>query len=128
MLERVCSQFSEILGIFLKNFVKFTPNCFFFKKTEVLQAFYEKRDSDTGVLLWILQSFSENLFCRTPPDDCFWIVLKFCWIVVKFGWIVLKFGWIVLNFVKFLRSAVSWGWFGHTVWAIFYINDTVWYI
>ena len=26
-----------------------------------------KRDSNTGALLWILQNFYEQLFCRTPP-------------------------------------------------------------
>ena len=31
-----------------------------------------KKDYSTGVFLWILQSFSEYLFYRTPPDNCFW--------------------------------------------------------
>ena len=29
-------------------------------------------DSGTGVFLWILRNFSENLFYRTPLGDCFW--------------------------------------------------------
>ena len=29
--------------------------------------------SGTGVLLWILRNFSENLFYKTPPDDWFQI-------------------------------------------------------
>ena len=31
-----------------------------------------KRDSKTGVFLWILQNFEEHLFYRTSPGDCFW--------------------------------------------------------
>ena len=30
----------------------------------------QKRDSDTGVFLWILRHFSERLFYRTPLDGC----------------------------------------------------------
>ena len=36
-----------------------------------LQLYY-KRDSDTGVFLWILRNFWEHLFYRTSPEDCFW--------------------------------------------------------
>ena len=32
-----------------------------------------KGDSGTGVFLWILRNFSEHLFNRTHPDDCFCI-------------------------------------------------------
>ena len=32
---------------------------------------YRKRDSSTGVFLWILQNFQEHLFRRTPQGDCF---------------------------------------------------------
>ena len=31
-----------------------------------------KRDSGTGVFLWILWHFYEHLFYRTPPGDCFY--------------------------------------------------------
>ena len=37
-----------------------------------LQLYY-KRDPDTGVFLWILRNFSEQLFYRTPPGDCFFL-------------------------------------------------------
>ena len=30
-----------------------------------------KKDSGTGVFPWILQHIKDDLFCRTPPDDCF---------------------------------------------------------
>ena len=30
-----------------------------------------KRDSGTGVFLWILQNFYKHFFHRTPLDDCF---------------------------------------------------------
>ena len=33
----------------------------------------QKRDSGTGVFLWILWNFSEHLFYRTPLGDCFYI-------------------------------------------------------
>ena len=33
---------------------------------------YLKRDSATGVFLWILCNFQERFFHRTPLDDCFW--------------------------------------------------------
>ena len=33
-----------------------------------------KRDSGTGVFLWILRNFWEHLFYRTPLDDCFYFV------------------------------------------------------
>ena len=38
-------------------------------QTRDLQLYY-KRDSGTGVFLWVLQRFKEHLFSRTPPDDC----------------------------------------------------------
>ena len=31
---------------------------------------YKKRDSGTGVFLWILWNFQEHLFYRTPLGDC----------------------------------------------------------
>ena len=35
---------------------------------------YEKRDSGTCVFLWILRHFLEQLFYRTPLDDCTFLV------------------------------------------------------
>ena len=33
---------------------------------------HQYRESDTGVFQWILKTFSEHLFYRTPLGDCFW--------------------------------------------------------
>ena len=33
---------------------------------------YLKRDSGTGLFLWILQNFKEHIFYRTPLGDYFW--------------------------------------------------------
>ena len=58
----------------LKNLKKFTGK-------HLCQSL--KRDSGTGILLWILLNFLEHLFYRTPPDDCFCIGL-FCYeLIVK---------------------------------------------
>ena len=43
-----------------------------------------KRDSHTGVFLWILQNFQEHLFHRAPPDDCLIGIFSSWW--VKFGY------------------------------------------
>ena len=43
----------------------------FFNKAESLQLYW-KRGSGTDVFLWISRNFSEHLFDRTPPGDCFW--------------------------------------------------------
>ena len=42
---------------------------------------YWKRNSSAGILLWILQNFTEYFFSRTPPGDCIYIVslLKMFW-------------------------------------------------
>ena len=46
----------------LKSFAKLFCKSFFFNK----------RDPNTGVSLWIFRNFEEHLFQRTPSDDCFW--------------------------------------------------------
>ena len=67
---------------------KETPEVFYEKrvlrKTPVLESLfliklqasalqlYYKRDSATGVFLWILCNFKEHLFYRTTPNNCFW--------------------------------------------------------
>ena len=33
---------------------------------------YLKRDSSTGVFLWIFQNFQKHFFSRTPMDECFY--------------------------------------------------------
>ena len=35
--------------------------------------FIKKKDSGTGVFLWTLRNFSEQLSYRTPLYDCFWM-------------------------------------------------------
>ena len=60
----------------LRNFAKFTgkhlcQSLFLIKLQPWGLQLYLIRDSGTGVFLWILQNFSEQLFRRTPPDDCF---------------------------------------------------------
>ena len=54
-------QWCSLRTSVLRNFAKPVP----------LQ-FYQKRDSGTGVFLWILPNFSEHIFYITPLDDCFW--------------------------------------------------------
>ena len=62
----------------LINFSKFTGKHLcqrsLFNKAfiKVIEATLLKRDPGTGVFLWILQNFKEQLFSRTPPDECFW--------------------------------------------------------
>ena len=36
-----------------------------------------KKETDTGVFLWILRNFSEHLFYRTPLGNCFCQYLLF---------------------------------------------------
>ena len=43
------------------------------KHTLRLATLLKKKDSGTGVSLWILQNFQGHLFYRTPLDDCFWL-------------------------------------------------------
>ena len=61
---------------FLKNFTKIHRKhlyqSLFFNKVEGTWGLqlYSKRNSGTGVFLWILRNFKEHLH-RTPPDDYF---------------------------------------------------------
>ena len=41
---------------------------------------FVKRNSNTGVFLWILRNFEEHIFYRTSPGDCFW---KHSWVVTN---------------------------------------------
>ena len=58
----------------LKNFPKFLRNypswSLFLIKLQACST-DGKRGSSTGVLLWILGNFSENVFYRIPQSDCF---------------------------------------------------------
>ena len=68
----------------LRNFAKFTGRHLcqsLFFKYQVFLSMYNlllglqldlKRDSGTGVSLWILQNFSEDLFLQITSDGCFW--------------------------------------------------------
>ena len=50
-------------NIVLKNFAKFWGK-------ELCWGLLLKRDSGTGVFLWIVQNVWEQLFRRAPPNDC----------------------------------------------------------
>ena len=56
----------------LKNFAKFTGKhlCQSLPEAEACN-FIKKRDSETGVFLWILQNFWEHLFLQNTSGDCF---------------------------------------------------------
>ena len=45
---------------------------------------YGKRDSGTGVFLWILRNFKKHLFYRTLLDDCFYSYLAHHAILLKY--------------------------------------------
>ena len=60
----------------LKNFAKFTgkhlcQSLFFNKVADGGLQLYEKGDSNTGVLVWILENFYKQVFYRTPLGNCF---------------------------------------------------------
>ena len=62
--------------VVLKNFAIFTGKhsywSFFFIKLQVIRpAALLKRDSNTGVFLWILQNFSEQLLLQNISSCCF---------------------------------------------------------
>ena len=70
------SSAGVLLKAVLKNFAKCTgkhlcQSLFFSKVISLSLKLYEKGAYGTGVFLWVLQNFSERLFCRTPLDDCF---------------------------------------------------------
>ena len=70
---------------------------------------YQKRDSDTSILLWILRNFSEHFFYGTPLDDRFWSHWNCADVVV-----------IILNrFQKYLHYLYCWIWTGFS-WEIKY--------
>ena len=60
----------------LKNFAIFAGkhlcwSCFLMKLQAWRSAILFKRDSNTGVFLWILQNFQEQLFWRASTNGCF---------------------------------------------------------
>ena len=63
----------------LKNFAKLTGKrlcqSLFFNKVAVLRP-----ATGTGVFLWILRNFQEQVFYRAPPGDCFWF-LTHSWVI-----------------------------------------------
>ena len=74
--ETVAQRSSKkLLG---NNFLRFTRKylqwCSFLVKLQISLQFYWKSDAIAGVFLWILKKFSELLFYRTPPGDCFYIL------------------------------------------------------
>ena len=90
----------------LRNFAKFTgkhqcQSLFLIKlKASDLQLCL-KRDSGTGVFLWILQNSEEHLFYGTTPDDCF------CWFHLQLH---IDCGYkiaVVLTYQLLIRTAFS---------------------
>ena len=75
-MSRISHQRCSIKKGFLKISQKFTENTcarvsFLIKLKEPEACnFIKKRNSGTGVFLWILRNFKEHLY-RTPPNDCF---------------------------------------------------------
>ena len=91
----------------LKNFAKFTEkhlcqSLFLNKVTGSDLKHYSKRDSGTGVFLWILQFFQEHLFYWTPLGDCFWLFrYPFSWVRV-YHFITLLETWMFIQcFIDF---------------------------
>ena len=62
-----------------------------------------KRDSNTGVFLWILWNLSEHLFWRTSANSCFWLFKT----PIEHQWAAVS----VLNLIKF-------GWFSNRLWTV----------
>ena len=52
------------------------PESPFLIKLQVRPTTLLKKDTGTGVFLWILRNFKEHLFYKTPPGDCFWKLLR----------------------------------------------------
>ena len=64
---------------FLKNFAKFTGgllcrSLFFNKTANWSPASFLKRDSGTGVILWIWWNYLDCLYCRTSVKGCFYVL------------------------------------------------------
>ena len=64
---------------FLKNFAKFTGgllcrSLFFNKTANWSPASFLKRDSGTGVILWIWGNYLDCLYCRTSVKGCFYVL------------------------------------------------------
>ena len=85
----------------LRNFAKFTgkhlcQGLFLIKLQTWGLQLYLIRDSGTGVFLWILRNFSEQLFHRTPPDDCF-CELSFELTLLIFSYMYYVNQWLLLR-------------------------------
>ena len=61
----------------------------------MLQAFRAvtllKRESNTGVFLWVLGNFQEHLFWRTSTSSCFWIDCNISLVVTVYAAIFCKY-------------------------------------
>ena len=69
MMRLICNNRSSRPEVFCKkcvprNFAKFT-------RKHLCQKLYLKRDSGTGVFLWILRNFYEHLFLQNTSGGCF---------------------------------------------------------
>ena len=83
--ENACARVSFLIKlqpsyfpVFGLNTEIYGVNLSEYKKIRDLQL-YLKRDSGTGVFLWILRNFQEHFFYRTPLDGCFWKIIYSKW-------------------------------------------------
>ena len=90
----------------LKSFAKFTGKHLrqsLFQISRPGLQLYRKRNSGTGVFLWILRNFYEHLFHGIPPSDCF-----FCSRNIQLWFLPRKFNFNTDNSsVKFNENAAS---------------------
>ena len=90
-------------GAFI-NFAKFTVKhlcqSLFFNKVAGFSL--QKRDSGTGVFLWVLRNFCKRFFYRAPYGDCFFIKI-----------------WQITCYLKGLRTLLK------TLRFVYYFNGTL---
>ena len=57
--------------VILRNFAKFAGKYLWWGPFEWISRVTDRKDSDTGISLWILRKFSEQFFCRTTLGEYF---------------------------------------------------------
>ena len=110
------SAFPRILQNFEKHLFRKTSvnDCFLFchiesfRNCKRFELFWSttllKRDSNTGVFLWILRNFLKHLFWRTSVNYCF----LFCFIESFRSGHFVRF-WIVLKHMSFSKCVINAG-------------------
>ena len=97
----------------LKNFCKIhrktlCQSLFFSKVAGLRPASLLKRYSDTGVFLWILQSFLRRPFLQnTSVDDCFCKLFAYCTLRKRKHHKSFKLVW---RFINSMTGGVPWKW------------------